>query len=76
MFIIQEVQTNGSQTALTPAVTFENRNQAESRFHSILSVAAVSSVEIHTVIMYDECGNSIKSDYYKHTTEPEEETVE
>lgn len=69
MIIIQEIQTNGQQTALTPAVTFEDRNQAESRFHSILASAAISEVQVHTVIMYDEHGNVIKREYYEHLAE-------
>lgn len=69
MIIIQEIQTNGQQTALTPAVTFEDRNQAESRFHSILASAAISEVQVHTVIMYDEHGNVIKREFYEHLAE-------
>lgn len=69
MIIIQEIQTNGTQTALTPAVTFEDRNQAESRFHSILASAAISEVQVHTVIMYDEHGNVIKREFYEHLGE-------
>lgn len=66
MIIIQEIQTNGTQTALTPAATFTDRNQAEARFHTILAAAAVSTVEVHTVIMYDEHGNVLKREFYEH----------
>lgn len=69
MIIIQEIQTNGQQTALTPAATYTDKNQAEARFHTILAAAAVSSVEVHTVIMYDEHGNVIKREYYEHISE-------
>lgn len=72
MIIIQEIQTNGTQTALTPAVTFEDMNKADSRFHSILAAAAISKVEVHTVIMYDEHGNVIKREFYEHIEEQEE----
>lgn len=66
MIIIQEIQTNETQSALTPTATFTDRNQAEARYHTILAAAAVSSVEVHTVIMYDEHGNTIKRDFYEH----------
>ena len=69
MYIIQEIQTNGSTTALTPAVTQEDRNAAESAFHSICSSAAVSTVNIHTVLMYDEHGNIIRREFYEHLNE-------
>lgn len=66
MYIIQEIQTSGAQTALVPAVTFTDRNEAESNYHMKLSAAAISTVEVHTVIMYDEHGNTLKRDFYEH----------
>ena len=69
MYIIQEIQTTGGQTALLPAVTFTDRNEAESAFHLKLGSAAVSSVDVHTVLMYDEHGNVIRREYYEHVSE-------
>lgn len=69
MYIIQEIQTNGNNTALLPAITKTDKNEMESTFHSILAAAAISSVEVHTVIVYDEHGNTIKRDYYEHLSE-------
>ncbi len=66
MYIIQEIQTTGGQTALLPAVTFTDRNEAESAFHLKLGSAAVSSVDVHTVLMYDEHGNVLRREYYEH----------
>lgn len=69
MFIIQEIQTTGGQTALLPAVTFTDRNEAESAFHLKLGNAAISSVDVHTVLMFDEHGNVIRREYYEHAGE-------
>ena len=69
MYIIQEIQTTGGQTALLPAVTFTDRNEAESAFHLKLGSAAVSSVDVHTVLMFDEHGNVIRREYYEHAGE-------
>ena len=69
MYIVQELQTTGGQTALLPAVTFTDRNEAESAFHLKLGSAAVSSVDVHTVLMYDEHGNVIRREYYEHAGE-------
>ena len=69
MYIVQEIQTTGGQTALLPAVTFTDRNEAESAFHLKLGSAAVSSVDVHTVLMYDEHGNVIRREYYEHAGE-------
>lgn len=66
MRIVQEIQTDGGQTALLPALTFSDERAAESAYHQKLAAAAVSAVDVHTVIMYDEHGNIIRSEYYEH----------
>ena len=71
MYIIQEMQTNGSQTALVPALTYIDKNQAESAYHTALAAAAISAVQVHTVLMFDEHGNTLKRDYYEHLSEGE-----
>ena len=68
MFILQEIQTNDGVTALVPAQVFNDRLAAESAFYLALSYAAVSKVEIHTVMLYDDHGNVIKCEYYEHFT--------
>ena len=69
MYIIQEIQTTDGVSALLPAVTQSDRNDAESAFYSKVAYAAASSVQVHTVIMYDEHGNVLLSKYYEHTQE-------
>ena len=74
MYILQEMQTNGSQTVLTPAATYTDKNEAESAFHMKLGSAAISSVNVHTVVLMDEHGNILRSEYYEHLPEPEPES--
>lgn len=69
MFIIQELQTTNGVTALLPAVTKNDKNEADSTYFSTLSFAAVSSINVHTVIMYDEHGNVLRRDFYEHFPE-------
>jgi len=69
MFILQEIQTNGSQTALLPAATYTDPNEAESNYHARLAAAAISSVEVHTVMLHDEHGNVIEKKFYEHLAE-------
>lgn len=69
MYIIQEMQTTNNQTALVPALTYTEKNQAESAYHTALAAAAISAVHVHTVIMYDEHGNTLKRDFYEHMPE-------
>lgn len=71
MYIVQEIQTTGNQTALLPALTYADRNEAESAYHMKLGSAAIGSVEVHTVIMIDEHGNMLKREYYEHVAEGE-----
>lgn len=66
MYILIEMQTNGNQTALVPPRTYSDRLQAESAYYSTLSAAAVSTVQIHTVVLLDEHGITVKRDYYEH----------
>lgn len=66
MYIIQEIQTDNGQTALVPAATYSDKNQAEAAFHTALAYAAVSTVDVHTVLMFDEHGNTVRREYYEH----------
>lgn len=66
MYIIQEIQTNGNVSAVTPAVQKTDRNEADSAYYFALGAAAVSTIPVHAVIMTDEHGNVIKSGYYEH----------
>lgn len=69
MYIIQEIQTNGGQTVLLPAITKADKNEMESAYHSILASAAISTAEVHSVVVFDEHGNTIKRDYYEHLSQ-------
>ena len=69
MYIIQEIQTTDGNTALLPAQTFTDKNQAESAWHLTMGAAAISAVTVHTVLLIDEHGNTIKSGYYEHIQE-------
>lgn len=71
MYIIQEIQTNNGQTALLPAITKSDKNGMESAFHSILASAAISTVDVHTVVVVDEHGNMVKREYYEHLPQAE-----
>ena len=66
MYVIQEMQTTDGTTALLPALTYADRNEAESAYHSKLASAAISTVPVHTVLMYDEHGSTVRREYYEH----------
>lgn len=63
--IIVEIQRNGSETSCITTVQ-QDRSVAEQKYHQTLSYAAVSSVEIHSVVMLDDFGTRIKGETYHH----------
>ena len=69
MYIIQEIQTSSGVSSLLPAITKSDLNEAGSAFHSICAAAAVSSVTVHTAVVYDEHGNVILRQFYEHLAE-------
>lgn len=77
MFIVQEIQTNGGQTALVTPAQYPTREQAESAFYQACGYAVVSSVEEHTVMVYTHEGFAIPelTKCFKHPvqSEPAEE---
>lgn len=70
MFIVIEIQT--STTVATIVNAYDNRPQAESKYHQILTAAAVSTVPKHGAIMLTDEGERLKNECYIHTVEEEE----
>lgn len=77
MYFVIELQTNDGVTSML-TYSFDNRDQAESKFHNILSYAAVSTVEFHAVSIIDRLGVVVRNESYNHPVQPEpnEETTE
>lgn len=75
MFIVIEIQTN--DTVATIVNAYADRAQAESKYHQILTAAAVSNVPKHGAVMLTDEGERLKNECYLHlpvpTPEPEEE---
>ena len=72
MFILLEMQTTNGKTSLVPTKTFTEKHPAESAFHTALAAAAVSKVTVHSVILLDEHGSTLRREYYEHMPEAEE----
>ena len=72
MYIIQEIQTNGDQTILAPAVQHADRASAESAFYTLCGYAVISQVEKHTIMTFTEEGFAIKelTKCFKHAPAP------
>ena len=65
MFIVIELQTTNGQTAHI-VTTHTTREEAESKFHLILSSAAVSTIPIHAAAILDEFGCILANGSYIH----------
>lgn len=77
MYIVIELQTSNGVTSML-TYQFNDRDQAESKYHNVLSYAAVSTVEFHAVSIIDRLGTVIRNESYNHPVQPElnEETME
>lgn len=66
MYVILEIQTNnGTTTPLTP-VTKATKELAQQELYTKASYAAVSNVQIHTVMMINAEGQTIEKLCFKH----------
>ena len=80
MFIVLEVQANIDGTVGTLINTYKDteKSMAESKYHTILSAAAISNVYNHAAFMLTDEGRLIRSERYRHEspaeTEPEPES--
>lgn len=54
----------------------ETRDEAESAYHSILTSAAKSKNLVHSAVILNPEGQSLKSECYKHEPEPAPEPEE
>ena len=66
--VIEIQQTNGVVGNFV--FVYSDLAQAESKYHSILAVAATSSVHVHTAVLMNETGYCIKHESYNHTPIP------
>ena len=73
MFIVLEIQKNDGQVSVLTN-NYEDVLDAESKYHTILSFASKSTVEVHTALIMTEYGFILKQEHYEHpkASEPEE----
>ena len=64
MYIVLEIQTSTSVATIVDS--YSDRNQAESKYHQILTAAALSSVPKHSAVLMNDVGQTIKNETYIH----------
>ena len=72
-YIVIELQTNNDGTVGNLVYAYTNRNEAEQKYHLILSSAAVSSLPAHAAVLLTGDGRMLASQCYRHVEEVVEE---
>lgn len=68
MFVVIELQEYNDtlQNLVTAHTTLR---EAESKYHTVLAAAAVSTVPVHSAVLLSGNGNVIKNESYRHDSE-------
>ena len=66
VYYVLELQTN--ETGGANIFVFTDRNQAEQKYHQVLTYASVSEVRKHGAVLMNEDGFILKSETYNHST--------
>ena len=64
MTVVIDMQKDENGTVATLPWAFENRNEAEAKYHAVLSAAAVSGLPMHSCVMLTIDGMYIKSECF------------
>ncbi len=65
-YIVIEVQKNVDGSIGNLVSAYDNRDEAENKYHTILAAAAISSVAVHSAVMMTDTGEHIKHEAYMH----------
>ena len=69
MYIVIELQTSAQGTVGNFVWAYENENDAFSKYHDVLSSAAVSSVPVHACVILRNDGQQIAAQAFRHGDE-------
>ncbi len=63
-YVVVEIQSGDTISALVN--TYDNKNEAEAKYHEILRYAALSNVPKHSATLLTDDGYDVKYEYYEH----------
>lgn len=66
MYVVVELQKSDDNTISSLVSTHQTLQEAQSKFHQVLSYAAVSSLPLHSCILLNEDAYVIKTESYAH----------
>lgn len=67
MYIVTELQTTGNTTSVLTDV-FTDESLSNQKYYTILSFAAVSTIDIHSAAILNEYGGVLKNETFDHRT--------
>ena len=73
-YLVTEIQHWDTGAIQNPTWSYDDRNKAEAKFHTVLAAAAVSKLPVHSAMLFTDEGFMLDSKCYKHEAEPEQET--
>ena len=79
MYLVIEIQTAANGTVTTLTTQHPTQYEAESKYHTVLASAAISSLPAHAAVLMYHYGNVLMSQHYTHEQpepEPDEEPGE
>lgn len=74
-YLVIEIQTNSDGTVGNLVYSYDNRNEAESKYHAVLAAAAISALPMHTCDLIQADGILLARQCYEHETEAVEGEV-
>lgn len=74
-YIVIELQTNATGSVSNIVTAYDDRNAAESKYHSVLSAAATSELPAHAAVLLTSEGKLLRTQCYGDTTTGWEETT-
>lgn len=75
-YLVIEIQTNSDGTVGNLVYSYDDRNQAESKYHAVLAAAAISALPMHTCDLIQADGILLARQCYEHEQATEGEVVE
>ena len=65
-YLVMEIQTAADGSVANLVYSFDSQASAESKYHSVLAAAAISSLPVHACVLMQSDGRQIDRKAYKH----------
>ncbi len=66
MYVVVELQKTDENTIASLVSTHQTLQDAQSKFHQVLSYAAVSNIPLHSCVLLNEDAYVVKTESYSH----------